>query len=146
MPAIRYRYNNVCATVLTHLPSRQVSVANNIVEVRHSSGDIARLDWKGFVCVRALPSMGDGKFCKINCTAVTAGDEVSNEWRELTREEYALGWMLQCDDRRPHVYGIVGRGGLPIVVSPGGVFSDPSIRDFVHETSKSLSPYSKKAL
>lgn len=131
MPAIRYRYNNVCANVLTHLPQERKGVGVNMVEIRTAAGGFERVDWCGFVCTHALPFMGDGRFCKIICAAVTDGGAVSSRWRDVARSDYALGWMLPGKAKWPNVYGIVGRDGFPIVVHADGTFSDSGIRDYV---------------
>lgn len=118
MPAIRYRYNNVCAAVVSfpHFNGAR-GVSQNIVEIRARNGGLVRVHWSGFVCMAGVPHLGPGGYGKIIAKQVSNGCGVSGDWRELSKDEFVLCWRVVRSDGKTTVYGIVDSDGWPLVMS-----------------------------
>ena len=141
MAGLRYRPNGVCACVLSDVPGDFVYIKGVARRGEPLANHPAR--WLGFVCLcraRKLPYARKGKLI---ATAVTNGDVVGSEWRDLKNTDYVLGMLVQLG--QPHeigAWGVLDEKGWPIVLSEGG---PPRLTIISNERTASVKPLLQSA-
>lgn len=137
MSSIRWRPNGVCSQSVGEIPGGVAYVKNNPKLGGPKTACPVR--WLGFVCEcrsRKLPYARKGKLI---ATAVTNGEEICSEWRELRDTEYVLCMLVQVGEAHEFgAFAIVDKDNWPIVLSERSphltVVIDtgrPSVRPFV---------------
>lgn len=111
MPAIRFRYNNVCAVVVNEEP-------DGVVEVRMRDGDFTRITWLGFVCEPGVKFIAGARPGKIIAADVTNTCGRLADWRGVRRDQYVRGLIVQltCTYKKYGAYAVVDRDGWPVVM------------------------------
>jgi hypothetical protein len=118
MSAIRYRPNGVCAQVLGEIPG-----GTAYIKTKPKSGPLQAfpVKWCGFVCRCRAPKLPMSRQAKLEATAVTNGDVVGHEWRDLKVGEYVLCMLIQIGGAHEFgAFGIVGHDNWPVVLSDSG--------------------------
>jgi len=115
MSAIRYRPNNVCASVLGDIPGGTAYVKTN-PKLRQPL-TASPVKWLGFICSAGCRKLTSGRRGKLVATAITNGDGLVCDWRDLGDRDYVVGWLMHLNDHNFGAFALVDRDGWPLVRS-----------------------------
>lgn len=118
MPAIRYyAHGFVCAVVLYEVPDvGDTAYVKNKLKLS-GSPTWSPVRWQGFICRTGARRLTWGRPAKLIARAVTNGNGISGEWRELKNGEYVRSVVVQIDDSTFAAYALVDKDSWPIVMS-----------------------------
>jgi len=118
MPAIRYRaFGFVCCVTLYDVPD-----VGDVAYVKHklkssSSPTSSPVRFLGFICKGGARKLSWARPGKLIASAVTNGDGVSSEWRELKKDQHVLCVLVQIDTDTFGAFAVVDQDCWPIVRS-----------------------------
>jgi hypothetical protein len=118
MPAIRFRAHGwVCNVLLTDVPDiGDTAYVKNKLKVS-GSPSWSPVRFLGFVCQKGALSFTWARRGKLIACAVSNGNGVSGEWKELGDQEYVEAKILQLGEATFGAYAIVDKNLWPIVKS-----------------------------
>ncbi len=115
MSALRWRPNGVCAETVGDIPGGTVHVKTS-PRVGASQGTYP-VRWLGFVESFRARKLVLAQKSKIVASAVTDGDIVASQWRDIGQNCYVLGMLVYLPNDQFGVFGVLNRDNWPIVIS-----------------------------
>lgn len=118
MPAIRYRaYGFVCCVTLYDVPD-----VGDVAYVKHklkpsSSPTSSPVRFMGYICKKGARTLSWARPGKLIASAVTNGDGLCSEWRELKKDQHVLAMIVQIDTDTFGAFAVVDQDCWPIVRS-----------------------------
>lgn len=115
MSALRWRPNGVCAETVGDVPGGTVHVKTS-PRAGAAQGSFP-VRWLGFVESFRARKLDLAQKCKIIASAVTDGDVVASQWRDVGKNSYVLGMLVHLPNNEFGVFGVLNRENWPIVLS-----------------------------